>query len=42
MSRYIEAKCKLCRRERVKLFLKGDRCLTDKCALERKRIHQER
>ncbi|MDI6700087.1 MAG: 30S ribosomal protein S4 [bacterium] len=37
MSRYIEAKCKLCRRERVKLFLKGDRCLTDKCALERKK-----
>ncbi|MGE3063086.1 MAG: 30S ribosomal protein S4 [bacterium] len=37
MSRYIEAKCKLCRRERMKLFLKGDRCNTNKCAIERNR-----
>lgn len=28
--------CKVCRRENVKLFLKGDRCLTDKCAFERR------
>ena len=28
--------CKLCRRENVKLFLKGDRCLSDKCAFERR------
>src|SRR4051794_5311459 len=28
--------CKLCRRENMKLFLKGDRCYTDKCAIERR------
>lgn len=28
--------CKICRRENLKLFLKGDRCLTDKCAFERR------
>ena len=28
--------CKLCRRENTKLFLKGDRCFTDKCAFERR------
>lgn len=31
-----EAVCKICRRERQKLFLKGQRCFTDKCSLERK------
>jgi small subunit ribosomal protein S4 len=36
MSRYIDASCKLCRREGVKLFLKGARCLTEKCAVERR------
>ncbi|GAU07522.1 30S ribosomal protein S4 [Desulfoplanes formicivorans] len=36
MSRYTGAKCKLCRREGEKLFLKGDRCYTDKCAFERR------
>ncbi|MBN2139591.1 MAG: 30S ribosomal protein S4 [Desulfovibrionaceae bacterium] len=36
MARYTEAKCKLCRRESQKLFLKGDRCYTDKCAYERR------
>lgn len=36
MSRYREAVCRLCRRERTKLFLKGDRCATDKCAIERR------
>lgn len=36
MARYSEAKCRLCRREGAKLFLKGDRCFTDKCAFERR------
>lgn len=36
MARYTEAKCRLCRREGLKLFLKGDRCFTDKCAFERR------
>ena len=36
MARYTEAKCRLCRREGAKLFLKGDRCYTDKCAFERR------
>lgn len=36
MARYKEAVCKLCRREGQKLFLKGTRCNTNKCALERK------
>ena len=33
MARYTEAVCRLCRREGQKLFLKGDRCYTDKCAM---------
>jgi len=36
MARYSEANCKLCRREGEKLFLKGTRCLSDKCAVERR------
>ncbi len=36
MARYTEAVCKLCRREGQKLFLKGDRCYTDKCAITRR------
>jgi len=36
MARYTGADCKLCRREGIKLFLKGDRCYTDKCAIERR------
>lgn len=36
MARYREAKCKLCRREGEKLFLKGARCLSDRCAIERR------
>ncbi|TET54008.1 MAG: 30S ribosomal protein S4 [Desulfobacteraceae bacterium] len=36
MARYSEAACRLCRRENLKLFLKGDRCYTDKCAFERR------
>jgi len=35
LARYIESACRLCRREKLKLFLKGDRCYTDKCAFER-------
>jgi small subunit ribosomal protein S4 len=36
VARYTEAKCRICRREGEKLFLKGDRCYTDKCAYERR------
>ncbi len=36
MSRYTGAVCRLCRREGTKLFLKGTRCLTEKCAVERR------
>jgi small subunit ribosomal protein S4 len=36
MARYTDAVCKLCRREGKKLFLKGQRCYTDKCALTRR------
>ena len=36
MARYRDANCKLCRREGEKLFLKGTRCLSDKCAVERR------
>ena len=36
MSRYVDANCKLCRREGTKLFLKGSRCLTEKCAVEKR------
>ena len=36
MARYTGPVCRLCRREGTKLFLKGDRCLTGKCALDRR------
>ena len=36
MARYTGAVCRQCRRENQKLFLKGDRCYTDKCSLERR------
>ena len=36
MARMIGPKCKQCRRENMKLFLKGERCLTEKCAIERR------
>ena len=36
MARSLGPKCKLCRREGMKLFLKGERCLTEKCAVERR------
>lgn len=35
MARYVDANCKLCRREKQKLFLKGTRCLSPKCAIEK-------
>jgi len=36
LARNTEAVCRLCRREGMKLFLKGDRCFKDKCAIERR------
>ena len=36
MARDIDAKCRQCRREGEKLFLKGEKCFTDKCAIERR------
>ena len=36
MARYTESVCRLCRRENLKLFLNGERCYTDKCAIERR------
>lgn len=38
MARYKEASCRLCRREGCKLFLKGDRCYTEKCAIVNRNI----
>lgn len=36
MARYTDPVCRLCRREGVKLYLKGERCYTDKCAIDRR------
>jgi len=36
VARYIEAKCRLCRREGGKLFLKGEKCFTDRCPVEKR------
>lgn len=36
MAKYTDAKCRICRREGCKLFLKGDRCFTPKCSWERR------
>ena len=36
MARYRDAACRQCRREGIKLFLKGSRCFTEKCAIERR------
>ncbi|MDA3915367.1 MAG: 30S ribosomal protein S4 [Deltaproteobacteria bacterium] len=36
MSRYTESVCRQCRRENMKLFLKGDRCFSDKCSFDRR------
>ncbi|HCG36260.1 MAG TPA: 30S ribosomal protein S4, partial [Clostridiales bacterium] len=38
MARYTGPSCRQCRREGVKLFLKGDRCFSDKCAIARRNI----
>ena len=38
MAKYTNADCRLCRREGAKLFLKGERCLTKKCAMERRPV----
>ena len=36
MARYTGPVCRLCRREGMKLFLKGERCYTEKCAIEKR------
>jgi small subunit ribosomal protein S4 len=36
MARYTDASCRLCRKEKMKLFLKGDRCYSPKCAMDRR------
>ena len=36
MARYTDSVCRQCRRENLKLFLKGDRCYSDKCAFDRR------
>jgi len=36
LARYVGSECRLCRRENLKLFLKGDRCYSDKCAIDRR------
>ncbi len=36
MARYTGARCRLCRREGIRLYLKGERCYTEKCAIERR------
>ncbi|MBQ2515903.1 MAG: 30S ribosomal protein S4, partial [Desulfovibrio sp.] len=36
MAKYTDAKCRICRREGTKLFLKGDRCFSGKCAVDRR------
>ncbi|MGC8605143.1 MAG: 30S ribosomal protein S4, partial [Desulfomonilaceae bacterium] len=36
MARYRDSVCRFCRRETTKLFLKGDRCYSDKCSVERR------
>src|ERR1051326_4452787 len=38
VARYIGAVCRLCRREGMKLFLKGERCYTEKCAIEKRNL----
>ena len=46
MARYFGSKCRLCRREATKLFLKGEKCYSDKCAIEKRNygpgIHGQR
>ena len=38
MAKYIDADCRRCRREGCKLFLKGDRCISSKCAMEKRPV----
>lgn len=38
MARYVGPVCRLCRREGMKLFLKGERCYTEKCAIEKRNV----
>ncbi|MBP1604476.1 MAG: rpsD [Acidobacteria bacterium] len=38
MARYIGPVCRLCRREGMKLFIKGERCYTEKCAIEKRNV----
>lgn len=38
MAKYTDADCRLCRREGCKLFLKGDRCISSKCAMEKRPV----
>ncbi len=38
MARYIDANCRLCRREKQKLFLKGTKCFSEKCPIERRNV----
>ena len=38
MARYTGPVCRLCRREGMKLFLKGERCYTEKCAIEKRNV----
>ena len=41
MARYKDEQCRRCRREGQKLFLKGDRCYSDKCSISRRNYAQE-
>lgn len=41
MARYTGPVCRLCRREGMKLYLKGERCFTEKCAFDRRPFAQE-
>ncbi|MBF0369223.1 MAG: 30S ribosomal protein S4 [Magnetococcales bacterium] len=36
MARYLSSKCRICRREATKMYLKGEKCYSDKCAIERR------
>ena len=42
MSRYKDAQCRVCRREGCKLFLKGERCYSDKCSISRRNYHGQK
>ena len=42
MARYRDSVCRLCRREAQKLFLKGDRCYSEKCAVEKRNYPPDR